>query len=138
MLVLLTPQAMTDASACASAVAEAAKHTSKPVLAAWMGNEAVREGVQRLNAAEIPAYSTPEHAVGAFMNLVEFHRNREVLLETPRDVPLKFPLDRQKLRERFDEILQQNGELLSEDDSKQLLATYGIAVALPRPGTYGR
>jgi acetyltransferase len=135
VLVLLTPQAMTDASASATAVSEAAKHTTKPVLAAWMGSTAVREGVERLNAAAIPVYTTPEHAVRAFMNLVEFHRNRDVLLETPRDVPFKFPLDRQKLRQRFDAILQQNGELLTEDDSKQLLATYGIEVALPRPAS---
>jgi acetyltransferase len=133
VLTLLTPQAMTDSSASAAAVAEAAKHTSKPVLAAWMGSAAVREGVHRLNAAGVPVYTTAEHAVRAFMNLVEFHRNREVLLETPRDVPIKFPLDRKKLRERFDSILAQSGDLLSEDDAKQLLATYGITVAQPRP-----
>jgi acetyltransferase len=55
-----------------------------------------------------------------------------VLLETPREVPLKFPLDRGKLRQRFDEILRRNDELLSEGDSKELLAIYGIPVALPR------
>jgi acetyltransferase len=133
VLVILTPQAMTDASAAAAAVVEAAKHSSKPVLAVWMGEAAVRDGIVRMNAAGIPTYSTPEHAVRAFMNLVEFRRNREVLLETPRDLPIKFSLDRGKLRHKFDEIAGRNHELLSEDDSKQLLATYGIPVTLPRP-----
>jgi len=133
VLVLLTPQAMTEPSASAAAVVEAARKRSKPVLTAWMGGAQVREGVQQLNAAGIPAYPTAEHAVRAFMNLVQFHRNRETLLETPRDVPLKFAIDRVKLRERFERLLEKNQDLLSEDDSKELLSTYGIPVARPRP-----
>jgi acetyltransferase len=132
VLVVLTPQAMTDTSGSAAAVVEAARHSSKPVLAAWMGGAAVRDGVARMNSAGIPTYSTPEHAVRAFMRLVEFQRNREVLLETPRDLPIKFSLNRDKLRQKFDEIAGRNYELLSEDDSKQLLASYDIPVTLPR------
>jgi acetyltransferase len=135
VLALLAPQAMTDPTASAAAVVEAAKHSSKPVLAAWMGSAAVREGVKRLNAAGIPAYGTPERAIRAFMHLVEFHRNRELLFETPRDVPLRFSLNREELRQRFDTILERSGGLLSEGDSKQLLATYGIPVTLPRPAS---
>jgi acetyltransferase len=133
VLVLLTPQAMTEPTASATAIIEAVRHSSKPVLAAWMGGGTVREGVQRFSAAGIPAYTTAEHAVRAFMNLVQFHQNRETLLETPREVPLKFPLDRGQLRQRFTEIVKRDSDLLSEDDSKQLLATYGIEVAIPRP-----
>jgi acetyltransferase len=132
VLVMLTPQAMTDASASAAAVIDAAKRSSKTVLAAWIGGPAVREGVQRFAAAGIPAYTTAEHAVRAFMDLVQYHRNRQTLLETPRDIPLKFPLPREQLRQRLDEITRRNGDMLSEDDSKQLLATYGIPVAMPR------
>lgn len=131
VLVMLTPQAMTDATASAVAVIEAAKRSSKPVLAAWMGDHSVREGVERFAAAGIPAYTTAEHAVRAFLNLVQFHQNRETLLETPRDIPIKFPLNRHELRQQFQEIVQKDGDLLSEDDSKRLLATYGIPVAMP-------
>jgi acetyltransferase len=133
VLAMLTPQAMTDATASAAAVIEAARHRSKPVLAAWMGGHSIHEGVQRLAAAGIPAYTTAEHAVRAFMHLVQFHRNRETLLETPRDIPLKFPLPKEQLRRQFAEIVSRDGDLLSEDDSKQLLATYGIPVAMPLP-----
>ena len=133
VLVLLTPQAMTDPTTSATAVIEAAKHSSKPVLAAWMGGPAVQSACQRFADAGIAAYTTAEHAVRAFMHLVQYHRRREILLETPRDIPIKFPLDRGRLRERFAAITNRDGSLLSEDDSKQLLATYGIAVATPRP-----
>lgn len=133
VLVLLTPQAMTDAAASAEAVIEAARRRTKPVLAAWMGGAGVRDGVARLHAAGVPTYQTAERAVRAFMSLVEFARNREVLFETPREVPVRFPLDAAGLRRQFDDIVSRNGSLLTEDDAKRLLAAYGIPVSIPTP-----
>ena len=77
----------------------------KPVLAAWMGGRMVSEGIQVLNEAGIPTYTTPEKAVRAFMHLVSYARNLEILHETPRDIPMAFTLDRQRLRGVFDTIL---------------------------------
>ena len=53
-----------------------------------------------LNRAGIPTYNTPEKAVRAFMHLVSYARNLEILHETPRDIPLEFTLDRARLRAR--------------------------------------
>ena len=94
VLVILTPQAMTDPTATAEAVGKAAGHAHKPVLAAWMGGRVVAEGIQLLNDAGIPTYNTPEKAVRAFMHLVSYARNLQILHETPRDIPLEFTLDR--------------------------------------------
>jgi acetyltransferase len=132
VLVLLTPQAMTDAGASASAVIEASRRRTKPVLAAWMGEAGVHAGVSRLHAAGVPTYATAERAVRAFMSLVEFARNREVLIETPREVPVPFSLDAQELRRRFMALKADSASsTLSEDASKELLANYGIGVSLP-------
>ena len=105
VLVILTPQAMTDPTATAEAVAKAAAHAHKPILASWMGGRVVAEGTQKLNAAGIPTYGTPEKAVRAFMHLVSYARNLLILHETPRDMPLEFTLDRKRLRGVFDTIL---------------------------------
>lgn len=132
VLVLLTPQAMTDAAASADAVIEAARRRSKPVLAAWMGGAGVQAGVAKLHTAGVPTYATAERAVRAFMSLVEFASNRELLMETPREVPVEFPLDATELRTRFQALVASDaGSTLSEDNSKQLLANYGIPVSLP-------
>ena len=88
VLVILTPQAMTDPTATAEAVGKTASHAHKPVLAAWMGGRVVAEGIQLLNTAGIPTYNTPEKAVRAFMHLVSYARNLEILHETPKDIPL--------------------------------------------------
>ncbi|MEA1952731.1 MAG: acetate--CoA ligase family protein, partial [Planctomycetota bacterium] len=131
VLVILTPQAMTDPTATARAVAEMAATTHKPVLAAWMGGVMVSEGMQLLSTAGIPTYTTPEKAVRAFMHLVSHARNLEVLHETPRDIPLEFGLDRQRLRDVFDTILAECNEILSENASKAFLEAYEIPVTKP-------
>ena len=131
VLVILTPQAMTDPTATAAAVAQAASLTSKPVLAAWMGGATVGEGMQLLNAAGIPSYTAPEKAVRAFMHLVSYARNLEILHETPRDIPMEFCLDRGRLRGVFDTIFTEGNETLSENASKALLESYEIPVTKP-------
>ncbi|MHB1034309.1 MAG: bifunctional acetate--CoA ligase family protein/GNAT family N-acetyltransferase [Pirellulales bacterium] len=130
-LVILTPQAMTDATATAQVVGEVASRIHKPVLAAWMGGAMVRDGIQILNNAGIPTYTTPEKAVRAFLHLVSSARNREILHETPRDIPVSFALDRQKLRNLFNTILTEGDEVLSENVSKSFLEAYEIPVTKP-------
>ncbi len=132
VLVILTPQAMTDATATAEAVAKAANHAHKPVLAAWMGGRVVAEGIRLLNAAGIPTYNTPEKAVRAFMHLVSYARNLEILHETPKDLPLGFSLDRQRLRSVFNTFLAEGNEILSENVSKAFLEAYEIPVTKPQ------
>lgn len=131
VLVILTPQAMTDPTATALAVGQAASRAHKPVLAAWMGGQMVSEGAQLLTQAGVPTYNTPEKAVRAFMHLVSYAQNLTVLHETPRDVPMSFTLDRQRLRGVFDTILTEGTEILSENVSKAFLEAYEIPVTKP-------
>ncbi len=131
VLVILTPQAMTDPTATAHAVSEIAAKARKPVLAAWMGGRVVSEGVRVLSAAGIPTYRTPEQAIRAFMHLVSYARNLEILHETPRDIPIEFTLDRKRVRGLFDTLLTEGGEILSENVSKAFLDAYEIPVTKP-------
>ncbi|MEM6757720.1 MAG: CoA-binding protein, partial [Planctomycetota bacterium] len=89
VLVILTPQAMTDATAAAAAVADAVAGSDKLVLTAWAGGASVTEGRELLSARGLPAYPTPERAIQGLMHLVNYQRNIENLYETPRDVPVE-------------------------------------------------
>ncbi|HVA48279.1 MAG TPA: bifunctional acetate--CoA ligase family protein/GNAT family N-acetyltransferase [Pirellulales bacterium] len=130
-LVMLTPQAMTDPTGTARAVGEVASRFHKPVLAVWMGGPSVREGVRLLNDVGVPTYATPVHAIRAFMYLIRYAKNLETLYETPREVPLTFKLDRPSARGRFHDLASKGQDILSEDDSKELLDAYGIPTTLP-------
>ncbi|MBX3432279.1 MAG: bifunctional acetate--CoA ligase family protein/GNAT family N-acetyltransferase [Pirellulales bacterium] len=127
-LAIYSPQAMSDPTAAAAAVIEVARKSSKPVLASWMGGQAMAEAVDRFNQAGIPTYFAPEQAVRAFMNLVSYARTRDLLYETPRDVPVAFSLNRTKFREVFDSLLTEENDVLGESTSKALLDAYEIPV----------
>lgn len=128
VLIIITPQAMTNPTTTAQRIGELAGKNDKPLLAAWLGGQSMREGIRILNDLGIPTYSTPEQAVRAFMTMVTYARNLESLYETPKDIPVQFSLDRDQLRSQFDSIIAEKGELLAEDVSKKLLEAYGIPV----------
>ena len=64
VLVILTPQAMTDPTAAAAAVVAAGRGRRKPLLAAWMGGPSVAEGLRVLEEAGVPAYNYPRGGRG--------------------------------------------------------------------------
>ena len=136
VLVILTPQAMTSPNATAKEICALAPATSKPILAAWLGGKSMHEADDILVDAGIPSYRTPEQAIRAFMTLVAYSKNLETLYETPKDVPVDFAIDRNKLREDFELIIQDKGSLLSEEISKVILESYGIPTTQPHLALY--
>ncbi|MDZ4850988.1 MAG: bifunctional acetate--CoA ligase family protein/GNAT family N-acetyltransferase [Pirellulaceae bacterium] len=124
LIVLLTPQAMTDPTESANAIIASSAHSAKPVLAVWMGGSSVRSGIQRLNQAGIPTFESPEQAVAAFECLVQYGRRRDVLYETPHEHSIEFS----RPRLNRDAMIQQKSGLLNEVDSKAILAAYDIPV----------
>jgi len=126
VLVILTPQAMTDATGSAEAVGKLAAGSSRPIIASWMGGPTVEPGVERLNKCGIPTYQNPGQAMRAFMHLVSYSRNRDMLYEMPREVPIRFALDQKGLQTQLAAALGEPGSLISEAGCKSLLAAYGI------------
>ena len=127
-LVIFAPVADADPIAAAQAVVQTSARSHIPVLAAWMGGRSIQAGIEILNAAGIPVYNTPEQAVRAFMYLVHYARNKAILYDTPRDVPVSFTPDRDRCRKLVGEHAR---ELLLECESKELLQSYGIPVTRP-------
>jgi len=129
LLVILTPQAMTNPSSAAKAITKLSEETKKPILAAWLGGKSMEEGISIFNDAGIPSYMTPEQAIRAFMTLVSYSKNLESLYETPREIKLDFPTEREMLRSKFSTLIADKGDILNEDFSKSLLEAYGIPVS---------
>jgi acetyltransferase len=135
VLVVLTPQAMTDPIGTAIRVADIAATTREPILAAWMGGRAVEPGRQILNQAGVPTYDSPDRAVRAFTYLVSYRRNRETLYETPRQVPHVGTVDLATARAQIDHAYAAGRSVLTEFESKNLLAAFGIPTTVPRPAS---
>jgi len=131
VLVILTPQAMTNPTETARAIVELSKNTSKLIMAAWLGGASMQDGVRIFVDAEIAVYNTPGQAIRAFMTLSRYSKNLNLLYETPREVPLSFHYNREDLRHKYLEEIFPKSKILAEDDSKMLINDYGIPSTHP-------
>ena len=129
VLAMLAPQAMTAPAEAARAVIEAAKGSSKPVLACWMGEEQTAEARRLLAEARIPVFRTPDPAVQMFGHLSSFYRNQRALLQTPGPLAAQGAPDLEGARLIVDAALAERRAVLSEMESKALLAAFRIPIA---------
>ena len=129
MLVLLTPQAMTDPTACAEAVIAAARNanrTHKPVLTCWMGATLVAEGRRRFAAADIPHFSSPEGCVDAFGYLACYRRNQKALLQAPTPLAKHREPDVEGARLIVEHALGERRFTLNSTEAKAVLRAFHI------------
>ncbi|MBM4284120.1 MAG: GNAT family N-acetyltransferase [Deltaproteobacteria bacterium] len=128
LVVVLSPQAMTDPAGVARAVAPEIKKQAKPVFAVWMGSKDVAAGVDLLNQAGVPTFETPEEAVDTFMEMYSYTRNLELLQETPPQLPSEIKVNTRQARSFIEECLNRKMLMLSEIEAKAVLSAYGIPV----------
>jgi len=128
VMVILTPQAMTDPTATAEAIKPFAKLEGKPILASWMGGLEVAAGEDVLNQAGIPTYDYPDTAARAFSYMWRYSQNLKALYETPA-LPLEnhAGATAQADVEKLIQGVRKSGRtILTEFESKKVLAAYGI------------
>ncbi|HVM32034.1 MAG TPA: bifunctional acetate--CoA ligase family protein/GNAT family N-acetyltransferase, partial [bacterium] len=126
VMVILTPQAMTDPTETARRVAPFAKLQDRPILASWMGGAAMEEGRSILNQASLPCFPFPDTAARLFNYMWRYSSNLKSLYETPSLPEGAAPPDRPKAGALLAQARQGGRDLLSEYESKSLLAAYGI------------
>jgi acetyltransferase len=128
LLVILTPQAMSDPTETAVQLKPYAHIEGKPVLASWMGGSDIAEGERILNQAGIPTFEYADTATRLFNYMWRYADNLKALYETPtitedgeEDAP-----DREGVTEMLAQVQASGRTILTEAESKELLAAYGI------------
>ncbi len=126
LLILLTPQGMTDPTACAKGVINAAKKSKKPILACWMGETLVATGRQLFSKAGIPQFRSPEAGVDAFGYLACYRRNQKALLQAPYPLSRAKEPDVEGARLIIENALNERRTILSNTESKAVLRAFQI------------
>ncbi|MBD2598578.1 bifunctional acetate--CoA ligase family protein/GNAT family N-acetyltransferase [Nostoc spongiaeforme FACHB-130] len=131
LLVILTPQAMTDPTQTAEQLKPYAQIPGKPILASWMGGAEVTAGETILNRQSIPTYRYPDTATRIFSYMWQSSYNLRGIYETPV-LPAVDPQsgipDRNLVAKIITSARQDGRTILTEFESKQILAAYGIPV----------
>ncbi len=122
IIVILTPQAMTDVENIADIIVETSKQTERPVIASFMGELRVRESIRKLKAVDIPSFSYPETAVKAFKKMFEYNtwKHARENGSQPRQT------DKSVLQVMIDDLLGAGRYELGEDIAMTILAQYGF------------
>jgi len=132
VMVILTPQAMTKAVETAELLSKISIPRDKPILTAWMGGSQVSAGAEILRRNGIPCYGYPDTAARAFAAMWRYSHNLRSLYETPN--PTLESSGYQTNRVYVEEIIQtarkEGRTILTEYESKHILAAYGIPTVL--------
>jgi acetyltransferase len=133
LLVILTPQAMTSPTQTAQLLQKqygrpAAYRFGKPILASWMGGADVAAGRDILNQGNIPTFEFPDTAARIFYDMWRYQQRLQSLYETPY-APAQTPESAARhaeISQMLERIRQTGRVILTEYESKLVLAAYGI------------
>jgi acetyltransferase len=125
LLVIMTPQGMTNPALIAEKLTRFAKLDHKPILASWMGGNEAAQGEAILNRAGIPTFPFPDTAVRAFHYMWKFSYNLRGLYETPVMTDTE-TIQPAAAAEVIETARAAGREILTEFESKKVLEAYGI------------
>lgn len=122
VIVLLTPQAMTDIENIANVIVKVSNQKVKPILACFMGLVDISAGVNILKENGVPCYSFPEDAVRALAAMVKYVD----WVRRPRTAVKLFPVDTERVRKLLSEAPVSEHGFIPEEIALQVLESYGF------------
>ncbi len=125
VLVILTPQAMTETDATASEIVRIAKGSGKTVMCSFMGADSIQKAVEILHAGGVPNIEFPDRAVEILGKMYL----RTTPLARPETEPVRFETDSSLTKEIFDSYLERGQIQVSPEDCRRVLDAYGITYA---------
>ncbi|MEM1269503.1 MAG: bifunctional acetate--CoA ligase family protein/GNAT family N-acetyltransferase [Bacteroidota bacterium] len=134
LLVVLSPQSMSEPTKTARAVAQAAAQIDdKPVLASWMGGRDVAAGNDVLSNAGVPTFDYPDSAARMFGYMWRHAYNLKALYETPDLASAGgVEVDTEAVRTLLSDVRSEGRALLNEYESKLVLEAYRIPTITTR------
>lgn len=129
VLMLHAPTRMAASVDTAEAVIKIAKNTPRNILTCFMGRATAIEARNRCNSAGLSTFLTPEESVDAFMHMVDFHRNQEVMRQTPPHYIEQDSPNHIRARELISNTLAEGRDYLTHEESFDLLDLYDLPVS---------
>jgi acetyltransferase len=125
LLVVYTPQGVAPPTQIAEAVTKIAADRRKPMLTVWMGEDSVRDAREIFRKNDIPTYSTPEEAVKTYMYMYRYHRNLDLLYETPEELSVDASPPKSHLKVMIRKAAQSR-TALTQSEVDRFLDAYNI------------
>lgn len=124
LLVVLTPQAMTEITATARVAGAVSKSTDKPVLACFMGEAQVQPGIDQLQSFGVPNYAFPERAALAFRAMAEYR----TIYGRPEPEFMHFEVDKAATRAVIEKVRSERRASIGDAEARQILEAYDVSI----------
>jgi acetyl coenzyme A synthetase (ADP forming)-like protein len=126
IVVILTPQAMTESLATANSIVEIQKRVGgKSIITVFMGGELVRKAKDYLRENGIPCFDFPEKGVRTLSALYDYSR----FLKEPEYPPARFKdVDSERVEEVLDTVKKDGRVVLLSNEAADVVEAYGIRV----------
>ncbi|NIV14339.1 MAG: CoA-binding protein [Aliifodinibius sp.] len=124
ILVVLTPQAMTEIEKTAQVVCNKAQEINKPFLTCFMGEKRIKAGIDILVKNNIPNYPFPNRAALAFKALSEYQE----ILKRPEPIYETFEVNRDAVRELIDDVRSEGRLSIGDSEARKILTAYGMNI----------
>jgi acetyltransferase len=124
LLVVLTPQAMTEIEATAEAVGNLSNSIDKPIITSFMGEAQVESGIELLERFGVPNYPFPERAALAYKAMSDYQK----VLKQPTSEYVKFDIDRQSTFDVLKSVRAQRRLSIGDSEARKILTAYGFKI----------
>jgi acetate---CoA ligase (ADP-forming) len=124
ILVVVTPQAMTEIEATAEAVGTLESESKKPVLACFMGEAKIKPGIDILTNHGVPNYPFPERAAVAFRAMADYRRVKE----RPELQFVNFEVDKGVVKQLLDQVRSEGRLSIGDFEARSILEAYGLRI----------
>jgi len=124
LLVVLTPQAMTEIEETAHAIGKLSRNIEKPILSCFMGEARVNSGIAILTSYGVPNYPFPERAGLAFRSMFEY---KEIRSRPPAEY-VTFEVDRKSVTNLFQRVLAEGRVSIGDAEARSILISYGLRI----------
>ncbi|MFN2218923.1 MAG: acetate--CoA ligase family protein [Anaerolineae bacterium] len=124
LLTMLVPLAVLDVEAMAKAVVSLSRTTQKPVLACFMGETLMADGIDILRSHGVPNYPFPEPAASVFRAMADYRHIRG------RPLPefVEFEVDRAATRAVIDKAWREGRVSIGDAEARTILESYGLHI----------
>jgi len=129
VLTVCSPSPFAFSGDVAAAIGDVATNSERNVFTCWVGGAAMLEAQHIAAAHGLLSHDTPEKAIAIFQGIVNYERNRELLIQMPPSVAEDFTPDPTAARNAIAEAIDAGAGTLSPRQARQVLRAYGIAAA---------
>jgi acetyltransferase len=124
IMVVLTPQAMTEIEDTARAVGSLSHEIDKPILACFMGEAKVEQGIKVLREYDVPNFSFPEQASLAFRAMSQYRK----IKEKKDPVYESFEVDNKAVTKVLERTKQEGRYAIGDAEAWDILKAYGLSI----------